>query len=249
MSSPGLESALIIEIPEAEPAVRRYRERFDANASLGIPAHITVLAPFMPSQMIDASLLTRLGQIFAGVGQFQFRLDRTDWFGDQVLWLAPGEPGLFRDLTQRVFHEFPAFPPFEGKHDVIVPHLTVGYGHALTDMRAAEEAIQASLPIQARAAAVTLMTEQSSGGHWTTTATFNLAYRRSCAATTHPPAPTPSGPDPQAACAGQRVPVEAGESSRNAWPQRGAAQDLRRSQLPSAADSAMAMAMAATRLG
>jgi 2'-5' RNA ligase len=175
MVSPGLESALIIEVPEAEAAVHRYRERFDANALLGIPAHITVLAPFMPPQMINAPVLTQLGQLFADVSQFQFRLDRTDWFSDQVLWLAPGDPGLFRDLTQRVFHEFPAFPPFEGKHDVVVPHLTVGYGHPLNDMRAAEEAIQDSLPIDARAAAVTLMTEQSSGGRWTTTATLNLA--------------------------------------------------------------------------
>ena len=175
MVSPGLESALIIEVPEAEAAIHRYRERFDANALLGIPAHITVLATFMPPQMINAPVLTQLGQLFADVSQFQFRLDRTDWFSDQVLWLAPGDPGLFRDLTQRVFHEFPAFPPFEGKHDVVVPHLTVGYRHPLTDMRAAEEAIQDSLPIDARAAAVTLMTEPSSGGRWTTTATFNLA--------------------------------------------------------------------------
>jgi 2'-5' RNA ligase len=174
MVSPGLESALIIEVPEAEAAVRRYRERLDANALLGIPAHITVLAPFMPAQMIDAPVLTQLGELFADVSPFQFRLDRTGWFSDHVLWLSPGDPGPFRDLTQRVFQEFPAFPPFEGKHDVIVPHLTVGYGHPLTDLRAAEEAIQDNLPIDACAAAVALMAEQSAGGGWTKTATFTL---------------------------------------------------------------------------
>jgi hypothetical protein len=78
MVSPGLESALIIEVPEAEPAVHRYREHLDANAPRGIPAHITVLAPFMPPQMINTSVLTRLGQLFAEVSPFQFRLDRTD---------------------------------------------------------------------------------------------------------------------------------------------------------------------------
>jgi 2'-5' RNA ligase len=174
MVSPGLESALIIEVPEAEAAVHRYRERLDANALLGIPAHITVLAPFMPPQMIDAPVLTRLGELFADVSLFQFRLDRTDWFSDDVLWLSPGDPGPFRDLTQRVFQQFPAFPPFEGKHDVIVPHLTVGYGHPLADLRAAEEAIQDSLPIDACAAAVALMAERSAGGSWAKTATFAL---------------------------------------------------------------------------
>jgi 2'-5' RNA ligase len=144
MASPGLESALIIEVPQAEAAVHRYRERFDANAPLGIPAHITVLAPFMPPHMINAPALTQLGQLFADIGPFQFRLDRTGWFSDHVLWLGLDNPGPFRDLTQHVFQEFPAFPPFEAKHDVLVPHLTVGYGHPLTDLRAAEEAIQDS---------------------------------------------------------------------------------------------------------
>jgi hypothetical protein len=50
ITSPGLESALIIEVSEAEPAVQHYRERLDANAALGILAHTTMLAPFMPAQ-------------------------------------------------------------------------------------------------------------------------------------------------------------------------------------------------------
>jgi 2'-5' RNA ligase len=174
MPGPGLDSALIIEVPQAEPAVHLYRERLDANAPLGIPAHITVLAPFMPPRLIDTSVLTRLGRLFAEVSPFRFRLDRTDWFSDGLLWLAPADPGPFRDLTQRVFRTFPAYPPFGGQHEVIVPHLTVGYGHPLTDLRAAAEAIQDRLPIDARAAAITLMTEQSAGGRWAKTATFTL---------------------------------------------------------------------------
>jgi hypothetical protein len=70
---------------------------------------------------------------------------------------------------------FPAFPPFEGKYDAVVPHLTVAWGHPLDRMRAAEAAIQDSLPIDARAEAVTLMTEQSAGSGWTKTATFALS--------------------------------------------------------------------------
>lgn len=174
MASPGLQSALIIEVPEAGPAVRRYRERLDANAPLGIPAHITVLAPFMPPGMIGTSVLTRLGQLFAEVSRFQFRLDRTDWFSDRVLWLAPADPGPFRGLTQRVFEAFPAFPPFGGQHDDVVPHLTIGHGHPVNDLRTAEDAIQNFLPIDACATAVALMTEQSAGGRWTKTVTFTL---------------------------------------------------------------------------
>jgi 2'-5' RNA ligase len=174
MESQGPHSGLIIEVPEAEPAVRRHRERLDASAPLGIPAHITILFPFMPPETIDPPALTRLGELFAGVSRFSFRLDHTDWFGDDVLWLAPTDPRPFRALTQHVFRAYPAFPPFEGQFDDVVPHLTVGHGHPLNDLRAAEDSVQDRLPIESSATAVTLMTQQSSGGHWTKTATFTL---------------------------------------------------------------------------
>jgi 2'-5' RNA ligase superfamily len=174
MASQGPHSGLIIEVPEAEPAVRHHREHLDANAPLGIPAHITVLFPFMPPEAIDPPALTRLGQLFAGVSRFRFCLHHTDWFGDDVLWLAPQDPRPFRALTQRVFRAYPAFPPFEGQFDDVVPHLTIGHGHPLNHLRTAEDSVQARLPIEASAAAVTLMTQQSAEGHWTKTATFPL---------------------------------------------------------------------------
>lgn len=175
MPSERLESALITEVPEAEAAVHRHRERLDANAPLGVPAHITVLAPFIPPGMIDTAILTQMGWLFAGLAGFRFQLDRTAWFGEQVLWLAPRDPAPFRALTQLVYQAFPAFPPFEGRHDDVVPHLTVGHGHPISELRTAEDAIQAHLPIDASVAAITLMTEQSAEGHWAKTATFALS--------------------------------------------------------------------------
>jgi hypothetical protein len=169
------QSGLIVEVPEAEPAVGLYRERLDASAPLGVPAHITVLFPFMPPAEIDSGVLARLGRLFADISGFGFRLEHTDWFGDEVLWLAPRDPGPFRALTRRVYQVFPEFPPYQGQFDDPVPHLTVGHGHPLSDLRAVEESVQADLPIAGCAIAVTLMTQQSAGGRWTKAATFALA--------------------------------------------------------------------------
>jgi 2'-5' RNA ligase len=169
------QSGLIVEVPEAEPAVSRHRKRLDANAPLGVPAHITVLFPFLPPAAIDSGVLTRLERLFADVSGFGFRLEHTDWFGDEVLWLAPRDPGPFRALTRRVYQAFPEFPPYQGQFDGSAPHLTVGHGHPLSDLRAVEESVQADLPIAGRATAVTLMTQQSAGGRWTKAATFALA--------------------------------------------------------------------------
>ena len=64
-TSPGPYSGLIVEVPEAEPAVARLRERLDASAPLGIPAHITVLFPFMPPGTIGPAALAGLAATFA----------------------------------------------------------------------------------------------------------------------------------------------------------------------------------------
>ena len=50
---PGLEkaaaeSAVLVPVPEAERAVSRHRARLDGAAARGVPAHVTVLYPFVP---------------------------------------------------------------------------------------------------------------------------------------------------------------------------------------------------------
>ena len=173
-TSPGPHSGLIVEVPEAEPAVARLRERLDASAALGIPAHITVLFPFMPPGTIDPAVLAELADLFAAVSRFRFRLDHTDWFGDEVLWLGPDDPGPFRALTEAVHRVYPAYPPFGGQFSDVVPHLTVGRG-PVTDLRAAEESVRMQLPIHGWATAVTLVTQALAGGPWARAGTFALA--------------------------------------------------------------------------
>jgi hypothetical protein len=109
MAGRGSHSGFIVEIPEAEPAVARRRERLDASALPGIPAHITVIFPFMPPQAIGPAASTTLEHLFAAVSHFRFLLERTAWFGGEVLWLAPRDPGPFCALTRAVVQAFPAF--------------------------------------------------------------------------------------------------------------------------------------------
>jgi hypothetical protein len=58
-----------------------------------------------------------------------------------------------------------------------VPHLTVGERPAggVAELRAAEEAVRAQLPIRAQVGRVWLMTRRSSPGGWRTVAEFPLA--------------------------------------------------------------------------
>ncbi len=169
------ETALLIEVPVAEPVVGRHRARLDSNAALGIPAHITVLAPFMPAARLDASALAQLRRLVATVEAFDFELDHAAWFGTAVLWLGPRQPLPFQHLTELVSRAFPEFPPFQGQFDEVIPHLTVGHDRPVEELREAERLMAPSLPISGRVHVLTLVRELSPGGRWQTHAQFPLS--------------------------------------------------------------------------
>lgn len=173
-SDRDLQTALIAEIPAAESVVGPHRALLDASTARGVPAHITILFPFVPVGRLGAAELSLLSKLFAEVPAFDVRLDHTDWFDTSVLWLGPQDPAPFRDLTARVFAAFPDYPPYEGRFEDAVPHLTVGEAGPVDEMRRAENQIAGSLPVNDRVTAVTLLAESSRGGQWATLVSFAL---------------------------------------------------------------------------
>ncbi len=179
-ASPDWETALLLPVPAAEPAVGQHRARLDESARDGVPAHITVLYPFLPPPELDESLLASLGRLLADFGAFEFTLDRVDWFGGEVVWLGPSDPAPFTALTNLVFTAFRACPPYAGEYAEVIPHLTVGHGDQPQALRSAAESVRPWLPIQAAATEVILMAGPRPGipgappGQWRTIATFPL---------------------------------------------------------------------------
>ena len=170
-------SVLLVEIPEAERLVAPHRRRLDANASLGIPAHVTVLYPFLPPAEIGADTLAELSRLFAAVPRFSFTLDRVRWFSQSVVWLGPSDESPFRALTTLASTAYPSCPPYGGAHPDPVPHLTIGHGDGLAELRAAAEAVRPLLPIATEATRVTLMAGPDPArqpGPWQTVDSFPL---------------------------------------------------------------------------
>ena len=82
------ETALIFPIPEAEPYVRDLRDRYDPAAADGVPAHITVLYPFIPFEDLSNDVLRRVELIAAKTESFDFRISSTARFPD-TFYLQP----------------------------------------------------------------------------------------------------------------------------------------------------------------
>ena len=171
-----LRSGLIVTVPQAEPAVSAWRSQLDPRAALGVPAHLTVLFPFVPPAGIDEATRTTLRELLSSVTTFDFSLVATRWFADTVVWLAPDPDAPFRVLTQAVADAFPAYPPYGGQFPDPVPHLTIADRGPPEAMHAAEQQLQPALPIRSTARSVTLLTELPTG-RWDQTATFFLRRR------------------------------------------------------------------------
>jgi 2'-5' RNA ligase len=121
------ETALICRVPEAEAFIARYRERYDPSARRNVPAHVTVLYPFMDPKLVDAEVIATLRAVAARVPRFDYRMAETRRF-PVALYLAPDPDDSFAALTDGIHAAFPDDPPFEGKFDTVVPHVTVAHG-------------------------------------------------------------------------------------------------------------------------
>ncbi|MGW3603288.1 2'-5' RNA ligase family protein [Micromonospora sp. NPDC005161] len=168
------QTALIVPIPEAEEAVGRFRESLDPAASWGVPAHVTVLYPFLPPQQINDQALTALRKTIAGIPRFDVALTHIGWFGDTVVWLAPQPDHPFRNLTAAVWQRFPETTPYAGAHTEVVPHLTIGQDGPKPTLSHAAETVSAQLPINAAVDMVRLIAGTPGLSPWRTVCEFPL---------------------------------------------------------------------------
>lgn len=165
-------------IPEAEKVIGTLRRRHDLVAGLGIPAHVTVLFPFVPATAVDDDLDDALRTVLGGMAPFDYRFAQVGRFGDTTVFLEPEPADAFAALTRRVVAQWPHYPPYEGAFDDVIPHLTVGDqlapGAADPLEVATAELLARHGPIVGRSSEVLLMTE----GHdarWTTVGRYRLA--------------------------------------------------------------------------
>jgi 2'-5' RNA ligase len=170
----GGESALLIEVPEAEEIVARLRLAHDPVAARGVPAHITILFPFCAPDELDDAMVARVRELARAHAPFAFTLEHVQTFTGTV-WLAPNPADPFVELTLDASRRFPGHPPYGGLFPEIIPHLTVG--HCMPEMVDAlcddvTRRVAAELPVQSKARALSLWAHE--GEEWRRFAEFPL---------------------------------------------------------------------------
>lgn len=160
------QTALILPLEPVDESVEAFRNVHDPAANLGLPAHITLIFPFIPLLGFDADAERALERLMRESAGFSFELDRVETF-DDVAYLAPVSDGPLVQLIQSLTQSFPAYLPYAGAFETVIPHLTVG-GKGCADQAARE----IDLPVRGVADRASLL--RDSGERWVTHKHFRL---------------------------------------------------------------------------
>lgn len=167
-------SALVVPVPEVDPIVDSFRAVLDSGAALGVPAHITILYPFMPTSALDPNVVAELRGIFASTDAFDISLTSIGWFEQDVVFLRPEPDDALRRMIALVAARWPQWPPYEGVHPEPTPHLTIGDNGDVVALGTAARAVSESLPIDVEVSEVQLYAGTLEPGTWQRRLSFPL---------------------------------------------------------------------------
>lgn len=156
-------------VPESEPLVGRWRQKYDPPAPVGIPAHITRLFPFRPVRWLGEGAVADLAALIRAEPAAQFSLARVGRF-PRIVYLAPEPAQPFISLTKRLAARFDLMPYGRGDGGG-TPHLTVARHDDLGVLDRIVDALSPSLPLPFTLREAWLM-ERDDAGYWHRGKTF-----------------------------------------------------------------------------
>jgi 2'-5' RNA ligase len=169
--TPVRRGGLIVPVPEAEDILQTWRARLGPTIEASVPAHVTILFPFLTLAELDADGLADLHAHFLRTPSVEVMFSTAALFPD-VVYLAPEPRDWFIGCTQALSARF-GLLPYGGLHSEVVPHLTVARHPDPAVLADIAQQLTTALPLVTQVREVWLMEELAAGG-WSHTATFPL---------------------------------------------------------------------------
>ena len=134
------------------PAHERLRRASVGDAIDGLPAHLTMLYPFVDPARLGPWVRRRLAEVSATVPAFEYRLVGAGTWPDAI-YVAVDPVDPFVELQRRLAAAFPGFPIYGTDPGFdFVPHVTVAEGPPIHDPATLDDPAWSSLPRPGRAA-------------------------------------------------------------------------------------------------
>ncbi len=170
-------TALILPVPAADPLVGPWRARYDRSAREGVPAHLTLLYPFLPPDEVGVEELDHLAEIATSLAPFSLRFSRVEALGD-ILVLEPEPYAAVERAREAVLQRWPGLVPYGGKYGPRPRlHLTVAWSaparpDGAEDFSPVIAAIRPELPLSCEVGALWLMERRE--GLWAPRVVYGL---------------------------------------------------------------------------
>ena len=158
-------TAIVVPFHDMPAAVTTHRRALTSDGVDGMPPHVTLLYPFVDDADLTAAEVGRLRGVLAAFAPFDVTLARFVRFDAQppVLYLEPEPVQRFLGMIAALADAFPAFPPYGGVHETLIPHLTLAYSDDAAALDAVEADVRRHVPLRARVSEVAVMEHRADG--------------------------------------------------------------------------------------
>ena len=169
MADSAAETALIVPV-ELPPGLEALRGRSVEDADRGLPAHVTLIYPFLPARDLSDGVRDAIAAVVAAHAKFSYRLvGQGRW--PETLYASVEPEAPFRALQADLAAAFHDYPLHGGAYD-FVPHVTIAECEAARLPELADDPAWVELPASATARTVDLLVR--TGDMWWTKSTFPL---------------------------------------------------------------------------
>jgi 2'-5' RNA ligase len=129
---------------------------------MGVPAHLTLLYPFLPPVELTPVVRTVIAQIAATESAFSYEMrGPTRWPDTIYVAVDPERP--FLRLHAALAAAYPDYPIYGRPRFGLVPHITVAEGDCVEDPATLADPAWAVLPAPAGAAALEVIASNAAG--------------------------------------------------------------------------------------
>ncbi len=139
-------TGLVIPVPAADALLGSVGARYPGTVRAGLPAHVSLLYPFVVAAELDERVATALHELF--VEQVPIPVDFVECFrrGGFVA-LRPEPSDRLNELMTETWRRWPDVVPYEGAYRDVEPHVTIAMRCSEQLAVRIEQEVTAELPI------------------------------------------------------------------------------------------------------
>lgn len=135
-------------MPAVDGLLASVADRYPDAVRHGVPAHISVLYPFLAAHRVDGDVISTLRGIFSPAPAIPVTFDlchRDSGF----VFLPPSPADPLNVLTDDVRQAWPDVVPYDGVYGEVDPHLTIAMRTTVASAESIQREVTGHLPISA----------------------------------------------------------------------------------------------------